>query len=68
MSLKKPAVSKRLSDINFRRSVLNRVIGVLKLIGKQSLAFRGKRNEDLYNIFDDSLNHGNFLEIIKLIF
>ena len=60
-------VSKRLSDINFRRSVLNRVIDVIKLIGRQGLAFRGKRNEALHNIFDDSLNHGNFLEIIKLI-
>ena len=28
---------------------------------------RGKRNEAVYNLFDDSINHGNFLEIIKVI-
>ena len=31
------------------------------------MAYRGKRNEALHNIFDNSLNHVNFLEIIKLI-
>jgi hypothetical protein len=60
-------VSQRLVEINYRRNVLTRVIETVKLIGKSGLAIRGKRNEAVYKLFDDSRNHGNFLEIIKLV-
>ena len=34
---------------------------------KSGLAIGGKRNEAVCNLFDDSINHGIFLEIIKVI-
>ena len=60
-------VSQRLVEVNHRRNVLTRVIEAIKLIGKSGLVTRGKRNEAVYKLFDDSINHGNFLEIIKII-
>ena len=60
-------LSQRLVEVNSRRNMLTRVIETVKLIGKSGLAIRGKRNEAVYNLFDDSINHGNFLEIIKVI-
>lgn len=42
------------------------VIDVLKLIGRQGLAFCAK--EAAYSLKDDTINHGNFLEIILLMF
>lgn len=57
-------VSQRLVEVNYRRNVMTRVIETVKLIGKSGLAIRGKRNEAVYKLFDDSVNHGNFLEII----
>ena len=60
-------VSQRLVEVNHRRDVLTRVIETIKLIGKSGLAIRVKRNEVVYKLFDDSINHGNFLQIIKII-
>ena len=37
------------------------------MIGHQGLAFRGEINEVLHSLCDNSLNYGNFLEMIKLI-
>ena len=39
----------------------------IKILGKQGLAFRGKRNESSFTILDDAVNHGNFLAVAKLI-
>ena len=60
-------VSQRLVEINHRRNVFTRVIETIKLIGKSVVALRGNRNEAVYKLFDDSINHENFLEIIKII-
>ena len=60
-------LNKHVADINYRRSVLVRVIESIELIGRQGLAFRGKRNEALYKLYVESLNHGNFLQIKKLV-
>lgn len=57
------AASKRLLDINFRRSVLNRIIELIKLIGSQGLNVRGKINETLKTFYDNGLNDGSFMEI-----
>ena len=62
-------LSQRLVEVNYCRNVLTRVIETVKLLKqlKSGLAIRGKRNEAVCNLFDDSINHGNFLEIIKVI-
>eukprot|EP00112_Aurelia_sp_Birch-Aquarium-sp1_P013563 Seg2881.3 transcript_id=Seg2881.3/GoldUCD/mRNA.D3Y31 product="Zinc finger MYM-type protein 1" protein_id=Seg2881.3/GoldUCD/D3Y31 len=62
-----PAAERHRHQVEQRRAVLVRVIEVIKALGKQGLAFRGRRNESAYSLQDDVVNHGNFLEIIKLV-
>lgn len=60
--------SGRLFEIQRKRAVLQRVIDTIKLIGKRGLSYRGaKTAEAAYTLIDDTLDHGNFLEILKLI-
>lgn len=59
---------KRFSDIKFKCSVLNRINDTIKLTSSQGLKFTGMWTEALYTLYDDSLNHKNFLEIMKLLF
>lgn len=49
------------------RHVLSKIIEAVKYIGKQGLAFRGKKYESAYTLDDESVNHGNFLELMLLI-
>jgi hypothetical protein len=49
------------------RLVLERIIEVIKIIGKQGLSVRGKRNEAAYFLRDPALDHGTFLEMIMLL-
>ena len=47
--------------------VLERIVSVIKYLAKQSLSFRGHRNESSYTLDDRSVDHGIFLETILLI-
>ena len=47
--------------------VLQRILAVIKFLGKQALSFRGHRYESMYTLDDKSVDHGNFLELILLI-
>ncbi|CAI6368942.1 unnamed protein product [Macrosiphum euphorbiae] len=49
------------------RQVLDQIINVIKLIGKCGLSIRGKRNEAAYLLNNESVDHGNFLELIILL-
>lgn len=49
------------------RNILQRVIDVVKLIGKRSLRYRGHRNEGTDSLNDSTLNHSNFLDISLLL-
>lgn len=60
MSLRKVQVRKR-------RQVLERIIDVVKLIGKRGLSYRGSQSEAAYMHKDDTVDHGNFLEMIVLL-
>lgn len=57
----------RKSQVIQNRQILNRIIDVVKLIGKGGLSYRGKSNEAAYTLKDENLDHGNFLEIITLL-
>jgi len=46
---------------------LERIIDVLKLIGKRGLSYRGNRNEGAHSLNNKILDHGNFLEIMILL-
>ena len=50
--------------IREKRNVLHRIIDIIKLIGKLSLPYRGKRNETAYTLVDVNVKRGNFLELV----
>ena len=50
-----------------RRQVLERVVNIVKLIGKRALSYRGNKNESTQSIADMSVDHGNFLKILLLL-
>ena len=58
---------KRRKEIEDRRAVVQRLVCIILFIGKQGLAYRGKRHEGAHGLRDDSVNHGNYLELVKLI-
>lgn len=60
-------MNKRKEMIKKNRLILERVIDVVKLIGKRGLSYRGNKYEAAYTLEDLSLDHGNFLEIILLL-
>lgn len=43
------------------------VIGVVKVIGKCGLSYRGHRHEAAYNLESMAVNHDNFLELILFL-
>ena len=60
----------RREDVLERRAVVGCVISVIFFIAFQTLPFRSKHSESVATAFDDSaavVNHGNFLETVKLI-
>uniref|UniRef100_A0A336MY63 CSON006218 protein n=1 Tax=Culicoides sonorensis TaxID=179676 RepID=A0A336MY63_CULSO len=57
----------RRAQIQKNRDVLQRVIDVLKLIGKRGLSYRGSIHESARTLNDEALDHGNFLEVILLL-
>ncbi|KAL4089590.1 hypothetical protein QTP88_024603 [Uroleucon formosanum] len=56
-----------LQNIKKNRQIFERIIAVIKLIGKRGLSYRGKRNEAAYSLNDHNLDRGNFLEIMILL-
>ncbi|KAF0703227.1 zinc finger MYM-type protein 6-like, partial [Aphis craccivora] len=54
-------------QIERRRNIVERIVDVVKLIGKCGLAYRGKRNEAAYTLNNPNVDHGNFLEIILFL-
>jgi len=56
--------------IKWRLNALERIVDVIiKLItfGKRSLSYCRKHNEAAYTLHNDSVDHGNFLDIILLL-
>lgn len=49
-------------QVKKRCQVLERIVEVVKVIGKRGLSCRQKPNEAMYTLDDESLDHGNFLE------
>jgi hypothetical protein len=73
-------LNSNMSDINSRftsgkryevernKAVLERLIDIIKLIGKRGLSYRGAKDaEAAYTLNDPSLDHGNFLEMVMLL-
>lgn len=64
--MKNQCLNLRRQRVQVRRVVIKRIIGVIKVIAKCSLNFRGKRNETAYTLDDLHVNHGNFIELFLL--
>lgn len=58
---------KKKIEVTKNRNILQRVIDVVKLIGKKGLSYRGHRNEAANSLNDSTLDHGNFLDILLLL-
>jgi hypothetical protein len=56
----------RYQQVQEKRQVMERVIEILKMIGKRGLSYRS-RNDAAYTLNDDTIDHGNFLEILLLL-
>lgn len=54
-------------QVKKRRQVLELVVKVLKVIGKRGLSYRQVDNEAAYTLCGESIDHGNFLEMIILL-
>ncbi|KAJ8270536.1 hypothetical protein GJAV_G00116060 [Gymnothorax javanicus] len=50
-----------------RSQVLERVVDVVKVLGKRGLSYRHVENEAAYTLNDYTIDHGNFLELIVLL-
>jgi len=54
-------------EVKKNRQILERIIEVIKILGKRGLSVRAKRNEAAYFLRDPALDHGTFLEMIMLL-
>ncbi|KAL4120792.1 hypothetical protein QTP88_013413 [Uroleucon formosanum] len=59
--------SLRKEHIKHNRQILERIIDVVKLIGKRGLSYRGNQSESAYMLDSLSTDHGNFLDILLLL-
>jgi len=59
-------MAKRAQQVEIRRQILKRLIDIVLFIGQQGIPYRGK-HEAAHSLTDNSLNHGNFLELVKLV-
>lgn len=60
-------MSSHREQIKKRRQVLERVVDVVKVLGKRGLSYRQVENEAAYTLDDNTIDHGNFLELIVLL-
>lgn len=59
-------LSLRSEQVKKRRQVMERIIDIIKFIGKRCLSYRGKA-EASYTLENEDIDHGNFLELILLL-
>ena len=59
----KADASRNKLEVARNRSVMQRIVDVVMFLGRQGLSLRGHRE----TICDDSINSGNFIEVLKLI-
>ncbi|XP_022161623.1 uncharacterized protein LOC111027533 [Myzus persicae] len=58
---------KKKEEIKKNIQILQRVIDIVKLIGKRGLSYRAHRNESALSLNNPILDHGNFLDILLLL-
>lgn len=58
---------KHKEEVKKNIQILQRVIDIIKLIGKRGLSHRAHRNESALSLNNPILDHGNFLDILLLL-
>ena len=61
------AVDIRRKKIKKRREALKKIARIVAVLVKQRLAFRGQRHEGAHEINDPTVDHGNFIDTVKLV-
>lgn len=54
-------------QVKKKRQVMERIVDVVKVIGKCGLRYRGDKEETGYSLENLAVNHGNILELIILL-
>lgn len=62
----KNQLTKRMQEVEHRRMIFQRIVDVIKLIGKRGLSFRGAY-ESAKDLANPNVSHGNFLDILLLL-
>ena len=57
----------RQRDVAQNVAILERLLCIVKFLGKQSLRYRGHRGEAVCDLHDTNVNHGNFLQLVLLL-
>lgn len=60
-------MSLRAEQVKKKRQVMERIVDVVKVIGKCGLRYRGDKEETGYSLENLAVNHGNILELIILL-
>jgi len=58
------SIDARRKKVEKKRDVVQKLIRIILFLGKQGLAYRGKRHEAAH---EENFNHGNYMELVKLI-
>lgn len=59
----KDQLTKRMHEVKDRRLAFERIVDVVKLIGKRGMSFRGEY-ESAKDLSNPNVSHGNFLDIV----
>lgn len=51
-------------QVKIKRQVMERVVNAVNVCGKLGLSYRGSKSESAYTLEDNTIDHGNFLELI----
>lgn len=62
----KDQLTKRMLEVKDRRLAFERIVDVVKLIGKRGMSFRGEY-ESAKDLSNPNVSHGNFLDIVLLL-
>lgn len=54
-------------QVRKKREVMERVVEIMRVIGKRGLSYRADRNEAAYGLKEKAVDDGNFLELILLL-
>lgn len=54
-------------QVRKKREVMERVVEIIRVIGKRGLSYRADKNEAAYSLKEKAVDHGNFLELILLL-